>query len=185
MKKLRVSLLAFVICLSCAVFTGCFDDDSSSSSKAESSLRTEETEAEKTVTLSDKLTEVGHETGIGIKLPSNYIYNNGYSCWSDIDFINAVWVRDTQVYKTADEIKSALGNLSGDIKEMTVGSFMAYVSEDPNGFYGASSNYFIDFGKKIGNYEGMRILVSNIDEDITQTQSDIVKEMLSSAAPMS
>ncbi len=188
---MRTRLLALISAFAfAAVFTACGSNDSSSEpekldfNNISIADRTPVDAAEETIqseaALSDTVTPLGHETGLGIRLPSDYALNDGWSCYSDSVYKNAVWVQDAQVYETSEDLKSAIGNLSDKIKEMNIGEFKAYVAENPDDFYGASSNYFIDFGKKIGKYEGMRILVSNNDKDIAATQRDIIMQMIQS-----
>ncbi|MBQ1352111.1 MAG: hypothetical protein IIY71_05250 [Oscillospiraceae bacterium] len=123
---------------------------------------------------------VGDAETLKMTLPSGFSFNDGWSCYSDPDFKVAIWAPDANLYDTAEDIAFWLGEKT--YKETTCGDYKVYMVEDPDNFYGASTQYFVDFGGEVGGYAGCSILVSSSGDNMEETQSTAIQEMIASIA---
>lgn len=115
--------------------------------------------------------ESGREGIFVIDLPDGYRYDDAWSCYLSDQTDVRMWVGDTNLYETENELENALDN-AGDHSELSIGSFSGWKHEDPNGFYGAETHYYISLSEYYEGFSGCHVLVTSESGDLQSTQAE-------------
>lgn len=111
---------------------------------------------------------------VGLYLPDGFTYDSNWSAWSNGD-VN-IWLADASMFETAEDMYFWLDG--EEYQEFDCGDYYVYMVEDPESFYGAATQYYVDFGGEMGGFEACRLMVTSFSGDMDATQTDDIYDML-------
>jgi len=121
---------------------------------------------------------LGNESGFVMDLPAGFRYDDAWYCYLSAETGVRIWAPDMDIYQTENEFQSSLEN-AGDLKPADISGFEAWKREDPSGFYGAETHYYISFAGVYGDFSGCHMWVSHEGGDLAATQAAEILTALS------
>lgn len=183
MNKKKITVWVIVLSLILSMVTGCSgtDEKDQTGADADSGIMDVETPSgeensgqesdEKTLTEIPICHESGREGIFVIDLPKGYRYDDAWSCYMSDQSGVRMWVNDANLYETGNELENALEN-AGDISELSIGSFSGWKHEEPSGFYGAETHYYVRLSDYYGDFSGCHVLVTSESGNLQSTQTE-------------
>ena len=171
MKRIISCIISAAVLLS---FSACSDEETSKKS----------TEGKETVEMADKLSDsyvtVGINTGMAIKLPSDFTVDEENKCYTNGRGIS-IWLQSATGFINTDDMKLFMGGEDNGESEKW-GDYTIYMVSDKGDESVTATRYYVDFNKTIGDYRACSILVtdSSGEKSLVNTQSDIIRESKSS-----
>ncbi|MBQ6755825.1 MAG: DUF5050 domain-containing protein [Oscillospiraceae bacterium] len=113
----------------------------------------------------------GYNCGFVMDVPEGFAYNDAWSCYENSKTGVRIWVVDSNFYEKESEFEGAKELSPGVEKAVATKELPAVVYEEPDGFYGAMSHYFVKLGDYYDDWFGCHLLVSSEQGDMASTQS--------------
>jgi len=121
---------------------------------------------------------MGHDSGFVIDLPAGYRYDDAWSCYLSADNAVRIWAPDTDFYETANEFRNVLEEHEGELKAVELDGRAAWLREEPEGFYGAETHYYVSLSEFYEERSGCHLWVSSDEGDLTATQTQAIRDAL-------
>lgn len=128
------------------------------------------------------LVPIGYEEALGVKVPDGFTYNDGWSCYSNGSGDDAVslWLADATCYDDQGWFEDCLADET-KTDTLTLGGRTVYVTENPENFYGATTEYYVVLDD-VADFYGCSIQVSSSEGDMAATQTPDIQDMIASIA---
>lgn len=192
MKKMY--LLA-AVCVLSVCMAGCGNDSKNEKNKEATEYADEESMSEddsiedgwgigeETLAVSDVPVTVsfGKEERLTVNVPAGFGYNSGWFCYTDQNYKTSIWVSDGSVYDSEADMANSK-SFESELIKLDGGEFSVEYAQNPEGFYGAETHYYVVFNGKIDGIYGVRINVTNNDKDMSATMTEDIVAMLQTFA---
>lgn len=121
--------------------------------------------------------ESGREGIFVIDLPEGYRYDDAWSCYYSDKTGVRMWVGDTNIYETPNEFENAREMYEG-MTEVTAGDLHGWKHEEPAGFYGAETHYYLSLAEYYEGFSGCHVMVTSEAGDMPSTQTQDILDAL-------